>query len=72
MRYTNPGFGEYLLIDALKHIYKMATEQVGIYAIDVDAINPQVKKFYQKYGFIEFLDEPDSLFITIDMLKKLL
>ena len=24
-RYTNPGFGEHLLIDALKYIYKMAT-----------------------------------------------
>lgn len=70
--YTNPGFGEYLLIDALKYIYKMATEQIGIYAIDVDVINPQVKKFYQKYGFIEFMDKSDSMFITIDLLKQIL
>lgn len=69
--YTEKGFGEYLLIDAIKKILILSKES-GVYAIDVDAINEGAKIFYRKYGFVEFLDNTKSMVLTIKTAKKLL
>lgn len=70
--YTNSGFGEYILMDALRYIYKMATTQIGIYAIDVDVVNEHVKKFYKKFGFTELQDSEASMFITIETVEGII
>jgi len=44
---------------------------MGIYALIVDTIDENAKKFYLHYGFIEFLDNSKSLFISLDNIKKL-
>lgn len=66
---TKPGFGEKILGDALYRILKL-TKELGIFAVDVDAKNHSIKKFYQKYGFIELQDDPLSLIMPIKTLEK--
>jgi hypothetical protein len=36
----------------------------------VDAIDPEAARFYRKYGFIEFLDDPLRLFLPRKTIAK--
>jgi GNAT superfamily N-acetyltransferase len=62
-RYSKQGFGEWLLIDALKKLLA-ASDTVGFPLIIVDAKEGAIE-FYKKFGFTAFLDTPNKLFITI-------
>lgn len=64
------GLGEYLLLDALKKAAQFSDE-LGIYAVEVYALNEQAKKFYQKYGFLELLDDALHLHLPIQTIKEL-
>ncbi len=64
------GLGSFLLIDALRRIVRIA-EQIGIRAIEVDALNESAKAFYLKFGFRELLDDPRHLFIPLHEVRKL-
>lgn len=68
--YTNPGFGEIILIDMFKKALSLSAE-VGFYLIDVDILNESLGDFYRKYGFKEFLRDPKHMFITMETVKKL-
>lgn len=63
------GLGEFLLMDALSRSLQVS-EELGIYAIDVFALNNTAKNFYSKYGFIELKDNPYHLYLPIATLKK--
>lgn len=58
------GLGKLLLVDAMTKVLS-ASESVGVYALLVDAKDDTAKKFYQKYGFIAFKDEPMTLFLPL-------
>lgn len=58
------GLGTELLINALIRIVK-ASQEIGIYAVRVDAIDDLAKQFYLKHEFIPFEDAPLSLFLPI-------
>jgi GNAT superfamily N-acetyltransferase len=58
------GWGEGLLIDALQRGLGLADE-LGIHAVEVDAIDQQAKAFYEKYGFAPLLDSAFHLFLPI-------
>lgn len=62
-RYAKQGFGEWLLIDALKKLL-FASESVAFPFIFVAAKEGAIQ-FYKKFGFKAFLDKPDKLFITL-------
>ena len=62
-RYVKRGFGEWLLIDALKKLLA-ASELVAFPLIIVDA-KDGATAFYEKLGFTAFLDQPNKLFITL-------
>ena len=64
------GLGELLLVDALKKISKIA-EQIGIYAVEVYAINESARKFYIKYGFTELLDDRLHLYLPVKTIQNL-
>lgn len=53
------GLGEYLLLDAMERAFR-AADAVGGYTLFVDA-KDGAGSFYQKYGFVPFLDDPDTL-----------
>ena len=61
--YKGKGFGEWLLIDALRKLLA-ASENVAFPAVIVDA-KDGAKLFYERYGFQAFQGAEGKLFITI-------
>ena len=68
--YQKQRLGELLLVDALKRSYFQST-QIGSMAVVVDALNESATHFYEKFGFIKFLDRKGQLFITMESIKDL-
>lgn len=64
------GLGEILLIDALRRSATIA-EQVGVRAVEVEAIDDRARRFYEKYGFRSLQDEPRHLFMPMHEVRKL-
>lgn len=64
------GLGELLLIDALKRAFQ-ASEQLGIYAVEVRALNDSARNFYLKYGFMPLLDDEFHLYLPMKTIRKL-
>lgn len=62
-RYKGKGFGEWLLIDALRKLLA-ASDSVAFPVVIVDA-KDGAKQFYERYGFTAFQDADNKLFITI-------
>jgi GNAT superfamily N-acetyltransferase len=62
--------GEFLLLDALRRTL-LISDQLGIYAVELFALNLTVKTFYSKYGFLEFKDDDKHLYLPLATLKKL-
>jgi GNAT superfamily N-acetyltransferase len=64
------GLGELLLVDALRRAQHIA-DQVGVRAVEVDAIDGQARVFYAKYGFVQLVDDPNHLFLPMQVIRKL-
>lgn len=64
------GFGQLLLIDALKKCLE-ASRQVASLAVIVDALNEQALNFYKKYGFTPFKQEPMKLYLPMKSIETL-
>ncbi|ABI73784.1 GCN5-related N-acetyltransferase [Shewanella frigidimarina NCIMB 400] len=62
-RYKGQGFGEWLLIDALRKLLA-ASDSVAFPVVIVDA-KDGATHFYEHYGFKAFQDAENKLFITI-------
>jgi len=56
------GFGEALLFNCLRRV-SLASQEMGIYAITVDALHEKAKSFYSQYGFVELTDDPMHLYL---------
>lgn len=56
--------GEGLLLDALHRALGLSAD-LGIHAVEVDAIDEVAAAFYRKYGFTPLLDEPLHLYLPI-------
>lgn len=63
------GLGKELLMDCFRKAFSLS-QDIGIFAVTVDAINEQAKAFYLKYGFIQLQDHPFSLFIPITTISS--
>lgn len=63
------GLGSELLINALLRIVRVS-EEMGIYAVRVDAIDERAKQFYLKHEFIPFEDNPLSLFLPLKTIRS--
>lgn len=61
--YKGKGFGEWLLVDALRKLL-LASDTVAFPVVIVDA-KEGAKHFYEKYGFTAFRHSENKLFITI-------
>lgn len=64
------GLGSSLLVDALRRSADIS-EQLGIRAVEVDAIDDTARSFYLKYGFRPLLDDPRHLFLPMHEIRKL-
>ncbi len=58
------GLGKTLLIDALKRCVALSKE-LGIHAVEVDAIDEEAKAFYEKFGFIALNDRALHLYLPM-------
>lgn len=63
------GFGEILLIDALKRCVEIS-ESLGVLAVIVDPYDDKAIKFYKKYGFI-LIPSNNKMFIPIKTIENL-
>lgn len=67
-RYKGKGYGEWLLVDALLKLLN-ASNIVAFPLIVVD-FKDGASTFYKKFGFRNFLDEKNRLFITVDSVRR--
>jgi GNAT superfamily N-acetyltransferase len=58
------GLGGFLLADALRRCLSLAG-QLGVHAVEVDAIDDQAKAFYERYGFVALQDNPLHLYLPM-------
>ena len=64
------GLGSLLLIDALRRAELVAT-QLGVRAVEVDAMDDAARRFYLKFGFTSLLDDRNHLFLSIKAVRAL-
>ncbi|MEJ7617044.1 MAG: GNAT family N-acetyltransferase [Pyrinomonadaceae bacterium] len=67
---TGLGLGKILLLDALKRAASVS-KQLGIYAVEVYALNDAAGDFYFKYGFAALRDDERHLYLTMKAIRKL-
>lgn len=70
LKVQGEGLGAMLLIDALRRAAHISAE-IGIRAVEVEAINDAARRFYAKFGFRTLLDDPWHLFIPMHEIRKL-
>ena len=64
------GLGRHLLLDALARISRIS-RQIGVRAVEVDAIDDRARGFYRKYGFIPLHDDRRHLYLPMHIVRKL-
>ena len=64
------GMGRLLLLDALTTT-RLIADQIGVYALSVDALNQAAFAFYLKYGFKSLLDDQLHLYLPLKTIRKL-
>ncbi len=63
------GLGRHLLVDALERCLYLAG-QLGVYAVEVDAIDQTARVFYEKYGFVALQDSLQHLYLPVSTVKE--
>jgi len=67
--YHGKGYGQYLLIDALRRISR--SKDFAVTLIVVEAKNQKAEDFYKHFGFISFENKKRTLFIPFKSVKDL-
>ena len=65
------GYGAILLVDAIKRCC-LVSQEVGVYAIIVDAKNAKAKTFYKHFGFTSLPQHPLRLILPMNTAIQLL
>lgn len=58
------GVGKMLLVDAIKRILAIR-EEIGVFAVVVDAYDRDAHRFYERFGFVPLTGKPRRLFLLI-------
>ena len=64
------GLGEFLLMEALRRVLD-SSRDVAAYAVIVEAIDEDAKRFYAKCGFSEFPHRPQRLFLPLPTIEQM-
>ena len=64
------GIGEFLLMDAIARTIKVSQE-IGVYALEVVALNEKAASFYSNYGFHSLQDDKMHMYLSIKTIQKL-
>ena len=70
MHHKGRGYGEVLLVDALRRSFQAAMDVVS-YAVVVDSKDDQARLFYEHYGFIAFPDHALRMFLPMQTIASL-
>lgn len=62
------GLGEALLMDALRRSLDLSM-LLGVYAVEVVAIDDRAAAFYGKYGFAALLDDPHHMYLPMSTIE---
>lgn len=65
------GFGSILLVDAIKRCC-LVSQEVGVYAIVVDAKNAKARAFYEHFGFTRLPQHPLRLILPMGTAVQLM
>lgn len=68
-QYQKNGYGELLLLDALYRAYSLHQEK-NLFTVVVNSINKNATRFYKKYGFANFMNQDDMLYLPMKMAEK--
>lgn len=71
VREQGNGVGKALLRHAM-HLAATLAEQIGVYAVVVDAKHAHAAAFYAHYGFQRFFDQDLSLYLTTAVVRRAL
>ncbi|HEV3257398.1 MAG TPA: GNAT family N-acetyltransferase [Gemmataceae bacterium] len=63
------GLGKFLLTDALMRCLDLS-RQLGIHAVEVDAIDKQAKDFYQRFSFVPLEDNELHLYLPMATVEE--
>jgi GNAT superfamily N-acetyltransferase len=63
--------GELLLIDALR-LSLALSEKIGVYAVEVQAIDDRAKRFYERYQFLPLADDDLHLYLPIAVIEDMI
>jgi GNAT superfamily N-acetyltransferase len=63
------GHGKYLLMDAT-HRALGISEQLGVFAVHVHAIDDEARAWYTKFGFTSLLDQERHMMLPIETIRK--
>ena len=64
------GLGRCLLVDALQRAERLASE-LGVRAVEVEAMDEAAREFYSKFGFVPLADDPRHLVLPMHVIRKL-
>lgn len=64
------GYGRQILMNAIERAFA-ATAVIGSAFLVVRAIDDEAFRFYRKYGFMPFPDDPRRLFLPMDTIAEL-
>ena len=70
LRSQGSGFGEVLLLDAIRRVVR-AGDTIGVYAVIVDALHERASAFYERYGFLPFPSRPLRLYLPLRTFEQL-
>lgn len=62
------GLGRLLLLDALRRCLDLSTE-LGIHAVEVQAIDEEAKRFYERFGFVPLQDDELHFYLSIKTIE---
>ena len=64
------GLGEIMMMDVLRRAV-MLSGQIGVHAIEVDALSDAARRYYLKYGFQSLQDDLNHLYLPIETARVL-
>ena len=64
------GLGRLLLLDALRRAQQMS-EGIGLFAVEVVALDEAARAFYEKYGFLSLQDDAFHLYLSMKTIRRM-
>lgn len=71
LKFQGQGLGTMLLFDALKRSARVA-EEIGIFLVEIKAVDENARAIYEKRGFTAMQDDPFKMFMNLKKVRKFL